>query len=437
MRAPIVLVIAFAVLIAFGTLVLTLPVANRAGVITPAHIALFTSTSAVCITGLTVVDTFDYWSPFGQAFILLLIQFGGLGIVTSTTFLWMLAGHNVGLSERVLLSETQGGGALGGVIKLGQDVLRVTLLIELLGALVLTLRFALDYEWGSALWLGVFHSVSAYNNAGFDIIGGSRSLIPFNDDPLIILTAAVMIIFGSISYLTVVDVARKRRFRRLTLESKMVLSTTAFLIVGGTIGYLLFEWANPATLGPMTPATKLMNAFFSSVSLRSCGFTSLSIPNMMYASLFLTLFLMFVGGATGSVAGGMKVNTLAVLISTTIASARGRRVATAFGRELSQDQVYRAGTVAFLSLTAVFLLSLSLMALENQQPIDVLFEAFSAFGTVGASTGASAQVSVLGQMLLSLAMYVGRLGPLTLALALVARSRATSINYPSGEIRVG
>jgi trk system potassium uptake protein TrkH len=437
MRPPLVLALGFVVLIAAGTLLLSLPFANREGSFTPFVVALFTATSAACVTGLVVVDTADYWSPMGQAIILLLIQLGGLGIVTSSTFLWLLVGRQVSLRERVLLSEAQGGSDVGGIVALTRRVLRITLLLQSIGAVVLTVRFAFDHPPDQALWMGVFHSVSAFNNAGFDVMGGFRSLIAYNHDPVVVLTVAALVIVGSISYITLIDVNTRRRWRKLLLETKLVLMATLFLLVGGTVVFLVLEWGNPETLGPMAPLVKVMNAFFSSVSLRTAGFTTIDIGRMDQASLFMAIALMFIGGATGSVAGGIKVNTFAILAVTALSAMRGQTVATAFGRELGQDQIYRALTVAFLSMVAVFAVTLILLTGESRPAINLLFDATSAYSTMGGSTGVTPGLSLPSHFVLILTMYVGRLGPLTVALALVERSRATGVKFPPGEVRVG
>lgn len=437
-RAPLLFALIFLGLIAAGSLLLSLPWANNEGTFTPYITALFTATSAVCVAGLVVVDTGTYWSPVGQAIILLLMQVGGLGIMTSSTFLWLLVGRRVTLRERMLLSEAQGGSAVGGVVGLTISVLRISLLFEIAGALVLTVRFALDHELGQAVWMGLFHAVSAFNNAGFDIMGGFRSLTGYREDPLVILCFAALLIAGSVSYVTIVDLFTRGRFHRLLLETKMVLTATAGLLIAGTLLFLVFEWDNPDTLGPMSLPFKVLNAFFSAASLRTAGFVSIGVSELTQASLLLAIALMFIGGATGSTAGGIKVNTFAVMTATVISTLRGRTVTSAFGREIAQDQVYRSFTIVLLAIGWIFGAALLLFITEPFEPIQSIFEATSAFATMGASTGITPELTLPAKVLIIVTIYVGRLGPLTAALALVERSvRAERYKYPQGEIRVG
>ncbi len=436
-RASMMLALGFAATILIGSLLLTLPIANREGVITPYITALFTSTSAVCVTGLVVVDTKSYWSPFGQAVILLLIQVGGLGFMTSSTFLLLLFGRRVSLRERILLKEAQGVSGLGGILRLTRQVLLVTAIIEGASALILFLRFALEFAPGWALWMGVFHAVSAFNNAGFDIIGGSRSLTVYNLDPVVILTIASTIILGGISFTVIIDVYRERSFRSLLLDSKMVLATTGALLVAGTLLLLAVEWANPSTLGPMGIPFKLMNAFFSAVTPRTCGFNSVDVGRMTEGGLFLTIVLMYIGAASGSTGGGIKVNSFAVLVSAVVSSVRGRNTATAFGRELPQDLIHRALTVALLALGLVAGVTFILTITEPFTFLQLLFETTSAFGTVGLSTGITPELSLIGKLLIIGTMYLGRVGPLTVALALAQRDQPVRYRYPEGRVKIG
>jgi len=427
----------FAATILVGSLLLTLPVANREGVVTPYVTALFTATSAVCVTGLVVVDTKDYWSPLGQAIILLLIQVGGLGFMTSSTLLLLLTGRRFSLRERVWLREAHGVTSLGGVLRLTRRVLLVTAIIEGVSGVILFFRFAAEYRWDWALWMGVFHAVSAFNNAGFDIIGGFKSVTVYNRDPVVLLDIAFTIILGGISFTAIIDTVRTRSFRHLMLDTKMVLVTTAALLLIGTVGLLGIEYANPSTLGGMDLASKLMNAYFSAVTPRTAGFNSIEVGKMTEAGLLLTIALMYIGAASGSTGGGIKVNTFAVLTAAVISSIRGRRVATAFGRELPQDHVYRALTVALLALGLVFGVTLVLALVEPFGTLRLLFEVTSAFGTVGLSTGITPDLSTAGKLLIVLTMYVGRVGPLTLALALAQKEQPARHSFPEGRLKIG
>ncbi|MGE5618300.1 MAG: TrkH family potassium uptake protein [Sphingomonadaceae bacterium] len=436
-RGPVLLALGFAVTILVGSLLLSLPIANREGVITPYVTALFTATSAVCVTGLVVVDTGTYWSPFGQAVILGLIQVGGLGFMTSSTILLLLIGRRVSLRERILLREAHGVTPLGGILRLTRQVVLMTLIIEGIGATILFLRFLFEFPPDRALWMGVFHFVSAFNNAGFDLFGGFRSLTIYNQDPVVILTIAFGIILGGISFTVILDTTRQRSFRNLLLDTKMVLVTTAALLLVGTLTILVMEYDNPATLGPMDLPTKLLNAFFAAVTPRTAGYNSISVAEMTKSGLFLTIALMYIGAASGSTGGGIKVNTFAVLTAAVISSIRGRSEATAFGRELPQDFVYKALTVALLALGLVFGVTLVLSLWEPFQLLQLLFEATSAFGTVGLTMGITPNLSLGGKLLIAATMYVGRVGPLTVALALAQIEKPVRYRYPEGRIKIG
>ncbi len=431
------LALGFAATILAGSLLLTLPIANREGIVTPYITALFTATSAVCVTGLVVVDTKSYWTPFGQAIILLLIQVGGLGFMTSSTLLLLLIGRRFSLRERIWLREAHGVTTLGGILRLTRRVLMVTAIIEGISALILFLRFLPEFRPDWALWMGVFHAVSAFNNAGFDIIGDFRSLTVYNQDPVVVLDIAFTIILGGLSFTAIIDSVGVRKFRSILLDTKMVLVTTGALLLFGTLGLLAMEYSNPDTLGAMGLPAKLMNAFFASVTPRTAGYNSVEVGKMTPEALLFTIALMYIGAASGSTGGGIKVNTFAVLTAAVISSIRGRTVATAFGRELPQDHVYRALTVALLALGLVFVVTLLLAITEPFSALQLLFETTSAFGTVGLSTGITPDLSLPGKLLITATMYVGRVGPLTMALALAQREQHVRHRCPEGRLKIG
>jgi trk system potassium uptake protein TrkH len=282
-----------------GALLLMLPLSTRTGEIPHWTTALFTSTSAICVTGLGVVDTFDYWSSFGQAVILLLIQVGGFGFMTAATLVLVALGRKIGLRGRLLIKESLGVNRLGGLVRVVRGMAIFTIVVEVLGAALFYLRFQTQFTRGQAIWKSAFQSVSAFNNAGLDIFGGFRSLADYQKDPLVILVTAGLIILGGISYLVIVDIASARSYSRLSLDSKLVLTTTAFLLGFGTIVILLTEMGNPATLGNLSLPYQILNAFFHSVTPRTAGFASLNIGNFAIYTMFFTMFLMFIGGASG------------------------------------------------------------------------------------------------------------------------------------------
>ncbi|MDP8911570.1 MAG: Trk family potassium uptake protein [Actinomycetota bacterium] len=428
-------------MILLGTVLLSLPIASRAGTWTPPVDALFTATSAVCVTGLVVVDTATHWTPFGQVVILLLIQAGGFGFMTSSTLLLLLLVRGrTRLRDRILVQESLGAPGLGAGMSLVRRVGVFTLLAEALGAAVLTLRFLAGGEAGTAgnaIWWGVFHSISAFNNAGFDLTGEFRSLIGFEGDPLLLGVVGGLIVLGGLGYSIVADVAAKRRWRRLALETKVVLVTTLALLVGGAVLIGALEWTNPRTLGSMPEPQRVLNAAFESTVLRTAGFSALDTGALLQPTLFLAMALMFIGGASGSTAGGIKVNTFSVLLVAIVATVRGRPSAEAFGRRVQHEVIYRALSVALLAIAFVFATGLALTLTTDAAFIRVLFEAVSAFATVGLSTNLTPQLDDPARLILTAAMFAGRLGPLTLALALARQSRPVAYRPAVESMRIG
>jgi trk system potassium uptake protein TrkH len=438
LRQPaLVFVYGFAGFIAAGTLVLTLPMSSAAGQWTPLLDALFTSTSAVCVTGLVVVDTGTYWSTFGQVVILALIQLGGFGFMTSSTLLLLLLRREATLRERTLLSESLGGGGLGSAFQLARRIVVFAAVAEAIGALILTVGFLGEVSPSQAVWWGVFHAVSAFNNAGFDLVGGFQSLVPFNRQPQILLPITALVILGGISYAVVADVLHRRDFVRLALDTKLVLVATAALLGLGALGVLFTERGNPDTLGEMDAGARLLNAFFMGVTPRTAGFNSIDTGAMTENGLFLLIALMFVGGAAGSTAGGIKVQTFSLLFFAIMSAVRGGSEVEAFGRRLPFAQVLRGVAVALLALAVVFVVSFSLTLTESARFLYLLFETFSAFSTAGLSTGLTPDLSAGGRLIVCLTMFAGRLGPLTLVLALAARERRRVYRWPEETVRIG
>lgn len=437
------LLLVFAVLIAVGTGLLMLPIATNDGTSTRFLDALFTATSASCVTGLVVLDTATHWSPFGQVVILLLVQAGGFGIMAGSTLLLMVfVGRRTTLRDRVLIQESLGGLTLGTVTTVVRRIAVFTLVTEAIGAIVLSIAFMSGPESGGrgnplGIWWGVFHSVSAFNNAGFDITGGFRSLIPFVDDWIVLLTIAVLLVLGGLGFAIVGDAIGRRRWTRMALETKLVLGTTAVLLVGGALLIGFTEWANPATLGALPAEQRLLNALFESATLRTAGFTALDTGAFLQSSLFVVMALMFIGGASGSTAGGIKVNTFSVLLIAIVSTVRGRPSAEAFGRRVPHQIVYRALAVALLSIAFVFVVGLGLTLTSEASFVQTLFEAVSAFGTVGASTGITRDLSDPARLIVVVAMFIGRLGPLTLVLALAVRARPVPYRPAVEMVRIG
>jgi trk system potassium uptake protein TrkH len=435
----VVLVVGFAALVAIGTILLMLPVAASDGAASTPLVALFTATSAVCVTGLTVVDTARHWSPFGHGVILILVQVGGFGFMAgSTLLLFLLVGRRTGLRDRMLVQASTGALDLGSVGGLVRRVAAFTIVAEGLGAIALAVAFAArGQDAAGAAWWGVFHSVSAFNNAGLDLVGDFRSLSPFADDAFVLVPIGLLILLGGLGFAIVGDVVGKRRWRRLALETKVVLLTTAALVAVGTVAIGVFEWSNPATLGAMPESQRPLNALFEAATLRTAGFSVLPTGALAETTLFVVMVLMFIGGASGSTAGGIKVNTFSVLLIAIVSTVRGRPSAEAFGRRVPHVVVYRALSVALLSIAFVFVIGLGIEVVAGTPFVQTVFEAISAFGTVGASTGITPNLPDPARLILVLAMFGGRLGPLTLVLALAARDRPVPHRPAVEAMRIG
>ena len=418
---------------------LLLPFATAPGASTDLITALFTATSAVCVTGLVVVDTGTHWSPFGQAVILVLIQVGGFGFMTGSTLVFfLLVGRRTGLRDRVLVQASTGEASLGSVTSVVRRVALFTVVIEVSGAILLGLAFFARGEAPlHALISGVFHSISAFNNAGIDLMGGFRSLTEYADDPAVLSIIASLIVLGALGFAIVGDVASKRRWQRFALETKVVLLTFIGLFVGGAVLLGAFEWNNPATLGGLEPTDRVVNAVFMSAAARTAGFNSIPTDGLLDVSLLIMIPLMFIGGASGSTAGGIKVNTFMVLLIAILSTARGEPSATALGRRIPHAVVYRAMAVALLSVAVVFGVTLGLELTGEGSLIDRAFEAVSALATVGLSTGLTGALPPSAHLLLAAAMFAGRLGPLTLVLALTARARRVSHRPAVETLRIG
>lgn len=435
----VVLVVGFAGLIGIGTVLLSLPLAAADGTATAVLTALFTATSAVCVTGLVVVDTATHWSAFGQSVILVLIQIGGFGFMTgSTLLLFLLLGRRTALRDRVVVQVSTGAPNLGSVTSLVRRVAAFTVIVELAGAAILAIAFLRHGDEPlRAVTSGLFHSISAFNNAGFDLTGGYRSLTGYVAEPLVLVPIAVLVILGGLGFAIVGDLAVKRRWQRLALETKVVAATSVALLLGGAALIGAAEWDNPATLGGLAPSDRVVNAFFMSASARTAGFNAIPMEGMFEISLLVLIPLMFIGGASGSTAGGIKANTFGLLLVAIISTARGLPSAVAFGRRIPHIVVYRGMAVALLSIAVVFVVGLGLELSTGGRLIDRAFEAVSALGTVGLTTGLTRELSDPARLLIAAAMFAGRLGPLTLVLALTARARPVTYRPAVESMRIG
>jgi trk system potassium uptake protein TrkH len=435
----VVLIGTFAALTAAGTILLALPFATEEGRRTPLLEALFMATSAVSTTGLALYDTAEHWSLFGELVILLLIQLGGFAFMTgSTLFLLALVGGRTSLRDRIRVQAAGGLADLGSVTTVVRRVLIFTVLCEVVGAVVLSVAFLVRGEHPvTSLWWGVFHSISAFNNGGIDLFGGFRGLTHLADAPVVLVPIGLLMLLGGLGFAIVGDVVAKRRWVRLALETKLVVGVSVVLLVGGAVATGFLEWSNPATLGRLDPADRAINAAFHSVSLRSGGMDSIGVGGMLDESLVIGLALMFIGGASGSTAGGVKVNTLAVLLVATVSAMRGDPSATAFGRRIPHQVVYRSIAVMLIAIVGAFALALVIQLIGSHDFLEATFESVSALGTAGMTTGLTLELTPTAQLLLVAAMFIGRLGPLTLVLALASRSRPVAHRPAVETVRIG
>lgn len=433
-----VLVLGFATLILVGATVLTLPISSASGKPTPFVDALFTATSAVCVTGLIVVDTGTHWSPFGQIVVLALIQIGGLGIMTMSTLIALIVGKRITLRERVLMQEAFGGWSLSGLVRLTRQVLLITLAIEGIGATILAVRWSFDYPWPRAIYYGIFHAISAFCNAGFDLF--TTSLVRWNSDPVVILTIGGLIIFGGLGFTVISDILKNRgKWSKLAPHSKLVLQVTAALIAAGSVLIFAIEYNNPKTMGPLGLEGKALSSFFHSVTPRTAGYNSVVTGELTEATLLLTVILMFIGASPASTGGGIKTTTFGVLVASVWATIRGRREVVLNHRRVPKDIIDRGLAITMISLTLVVVVTTILLLTEKTSLMGLLFETTSAFGTVGLSTGVTPNLTTFGKLIISATMFVGRVGPLTLAVALAQRQETgpSVIRYPEDRVMVG
>ena len=438
LASPLILIYAFAGLITVGTTLLLLPFAHEGGGFTPFMDAFFTATSAVTVTGLVIQETSTYWTRTGQVFILGMMFIGGLGFMTIATFLLILIGQRVTLSQRLLVKESLGVDQMGGLVRLTVGIVLVAASIQIAGFVALFIRFSFLYDPAKALWQAVFHAVSGFNNAGFIALTEEDGLAHFLGDEAVLGIIGVLIILGAISFWVMVDVVRLRRFSLFALTTKLVLVMTAGLIAVGTIVFLASEYQNPATLGPLPVEQKVVTAVFESISGRTAGFTTVDFSETEQHTNFFFTSLMFIGGASGSVAGGIKVNTMAIVLVAVLSTIGGRTHAVAFGREIPQSAVQRAMVIGAISTAFVFLVAMLLTFSETGFDfIDLLFEAVSAFGTVGLSTGLTPDVSSTGHLILIVTMFIGRLGPLAIGLAMAQHTESDPYRYPSERVTIG
>jgi trk system potassium uptake protein len=437
---PQILVLGFLSVILIGAILLMLPISHTKGC--TFIDALFTSTSAVCVTGLIVKDTPNDFTLFGQIVIMLLIQIGGLGYMTSATIIFLILGKKIGINERLVIKEGLNVENLEGIVRFTKKVVFFTMIFELAGTFVLTARFLMDHSFKDALLYALFHSVSAFNNAGFSLF--SDNLSRYRGDIIVNLTITTLIITGGIGFMVVKDIYKyeRKEVPRLSPHTKIVLSTTALLILVGAVSIYLLEATNPKTFIGMTLQEKLLVSYFSSVTPRTAGFNTVDYSQFRTETLFLTIVLMFIGASPGSTGGGVKTSTFAIIIASLYATVRGLRDVVLFKRRVPSDTVSKSFLLVTLAAIFCTLSTHFIITTQSTQYLSGMFEVTSAFGTVGLSVGdggvrsLSALFNPIGKLAISFTMFVGRLGPLTLAIAITRKVRER-FRYPEGSVIIG
>ncbi|CDF58473.1 TrkH family potassium uptake protein [Thermobrachium celere] len=434
-----ILALGFAAVILIGSILLSLPIASRDGNPTDYIDALFTATSAVCVTGLVTVDTGTHYSLFGQIVIMLLIQIGGIGFMTFATLIALILGKKISLRERLIMQEAYNTFNIQGVVKLALYVIGITFSIELLGAVALSTQFIPKYGLLKGLYFGLFHAVSAFCNAGFDLIGNFQSLTPYVENTVVNLTVCALIIFGGIGFAVLTEVINYRKTKKLSLHAKVVLSATAFLIIIGMILFLVLEYNNPKTLGQLSMKGKLLASLFASVTPRTAGFNTISTSDMTTAGKFLTIILMFIGASPGSTGGGIKTSTAFLLFMTVVAVVQGKEDTEIYEKRINKSYVYRALGITMISFIIVIAVTMVLSIVQNGEFIEFLYEATSAFATVGLTLGLTTRLTLIGKIIIIITMYIGRVGPLTITMAIAHKQHTTTnlIKYPEDKILIG
>ena len=436
-----VVAVAFALIILTGGLLLTLPAAARDGQSHGFLTGLFTATSATCVTGLVLGDTWTLWSGFGQIVILCLIEIGGLGFMSVASTVIFLLKRKLGLRHRMVMAQALSVSDMASVVRLQKWAVLGSIAIQLTGALILTLRFLPDFGLEQAATWGIFHAVSAFCNAGFDIFGKiapNASVIVFNNDPVVCITIMALIVIGGLGFFVWEELVRVRNFRKFSVYTKMVLIGTAFLIVGGAFFIGWMEWDNPATLGNMEPWQRVLNSFFQSVTARTAGYASVDQAALTDGAKATTVLLMFIGGASGSTAGGAKVVTVMVLFLFFYTKARGRHTVCIFRRTIPDDKVIDALTITGLMLVMGVLGAIFISEACSVSFTDALFETVSALGTVGLTAGVTTKLTVLCQIMIIIFMYFGRVGILTISLGFLLGNQAEDrIQYAQTNLLIG
>lgn len=431
---PLVLSLGFAIMISIGGLLLCLPFFSKTGDFTRPIDAFFVAASASCVTGLTTVNTLEHWNTYGHIILLILIQIGGLGVMSLTSMIPLILGKKIGLRSRIILKEQLNVDSLDGMIILFKYVLFFTFSVELIGAAFLSIRFIPIFGPGQGIWYSVFHSISAFCNAGFDILGDS--ILPYNSDYLVNLTLSALVIIGSLGFVVTFELFRKRTLKNLSTHSKLVLILTAIFLSLGTIGFFILEKTGGILVGEKL-GPSLLQSFFQSTVARTAGFYSVDLAKIQDSTSLLLMGLMFIGGSPGSTAGGIKTTTFGVLVLSAISVIRGDEEPIVFKRHIGFETIRKALAIFLVSISIVFLVTFVLTITEGFTLIDLLYEIVSALATVGASKGITPNLSMIGKVLIIFCMYMGRLGPVTMAYAFGVKDKKVLIRYPESFISIG
>lgn len=429
----------FLLIIAVGTMLLMLPAASKSGQSAGFLNAFFTATSSTCVTGLVVVDTYTSWSFLGQVIILLLIQIGGLGFITIGVCFSIFLKRRIGLKERNLIQESMNTLQIGGTVRLVLKIVRYALIFEGVGALLLMIRFIPQFGIAEGIWYGIFHSISAFCNAGFDLMGKFEpysSLMLYRDDVLVNLVVMALIVIGGIGFIVWDDISKhKWKIKRYMLHTKIVLAMTFILIAGGSLCFYLSEYQN---LASFEIKEQVLASVFGAVTPRTAGFNTIDTASYTEAGRMLTIVLMFIGGSPGSTAGGIKTTTMMVILLYVWSTLRNKSGLNIFGRRLDEDSIKKAATVFFINLLLAAVCCLTMSGVEKSLPLsDIFMEVFSAIGTVGISTGITRDISTLSKYMLIFLMYCGRIGSMSFALSFTERRHNASVKLPVERITIG
>ena len=434
LNPPMVLSLGFAILISIGGILLSLPFFTKSGEATALVDSMFVAASASCVTGLTPVNTLEHWNTYGHVLIIILIQIGGLGVMSLASFIPLILGKKIGMKSRQVLKEQLNVDSLEGMIVLFKYVLVFTFATEILGAMLLSFKFIPLYGVSTGLWYSIFHSISAFCNAGFDILGDS--IYPFRDDLLVNFTLSTLVIVGGLGFVVTSELFRRRSFKKMSTHSKLVLLITAILLVLGTLMFLFLE-SGDGVLQYESIKGSILESFFQSVVARTAGFYSVDLSHIKDSTALMLMGLMLVGGSPGSTAGGIKTTTLGVLFLSTHAVVRGESEPVVFGRHIGTEIVRKALAIFLVSVVIVISVSFMLTITESAPLVDILYETVSALATVGASKGITPHLSFLGKILITFCMYIGRLGPMTMAFAFGMKAKKSLIRYPESLISIG